>query len=95
MTTQSKPLTKAQKQEKAKHLLVLFENMQSTQDDFNIACRSIAKQLDVTPALLKKAVSLHHKRKLATEIFVLEGKANELDEIQDLFTSMFTEDVAN
>lgn len=95
MTTQSKSLTKAQKQEKAKHLLVLFEEIKSAEDDFNLACRSFANQLNVTPTLLKKAVSLHHKHKLSSEIFVLEGKASELNEISDLFASMFAEDAAN
>lgn len=85
------PLTKAQKIEKVKHLLVLFENLKNAEEDFKSSCRTIALQLDIQQGLLKKAVELEHKNALNKELMALEFKTDALDEINSLFAGMYAE----
>lgn len=91
MSEQTKPLTKAQKQEKAKHLLVLLENAKNAEADFDLACSQIAREFEMPKSLLKKAVKLEYARKLGAEVATLESKADALDELHTIFINMYTE----
>lgn len=85
------PLTKTQKIEKVRHLLVLFENLRNAEKDFRSSCQIIAKQLDIHQSLLRKAVELEHKNALNKELMALENKTDAFDEMHSLFVDMYVE----
>lgn len=92
MNEQTKPvLTQAQKQEKAKHLLVLLENAKNAEADFDLACNQIAREFEMPKPILKKAIELEYAHKLGAEVATLESKADALDELHTIFINMYTE----